>query len=288
MGSRCKAFVYVVPLRWMPWSANAPDICATMELHFAKWHGTGNDFIVVDDRAGTFPADSVVVQRLCDRHFGIGSDGLILIQNPRGSGSAFHMEFFNPDASRSFCGNGSRCAFAAWSRNHGDAPSATFSAIDGLHTGAWRNGSVAISLGDVASVARTSDAVDFIRNGSPHEVVWVADPAAVHIMDEGPKRRYAPAHAPGGTNVNFVQVIDGTVHMRTYERGVEAETLSCGTGVVAAALSALHRGVVVAPVPVVAPGGRLSVEAEASALGGFTGLTLIGPVEHVFTGTIDL
>ncbi len=258
-----------------------------MELHFAKWHGTGNDFIVVHDHAGTFPADPEVIQRLCDRHFGIGSDGLILIQGPRASGSAFHMEFFNPDASRSFCGNGSRCAFAAWSRANGDAPSAVFSAIDGLHTGAWRNGSVAISLGDVDHVERTNDVVDFIRNGSPHEVVWVDDPGGVKIMEEGPKRRYAQAHAPGGTNVNFVQVIDGTVHMRTYERGVEAETLSCGTGVVAAALSALHRGVAAVPVPVVAPGGRLSVEAERTN-GGFSGLTLIGPVEHVFNGTFQL
>lgn len=259
-----------------------------MELHFAKWHGTGNDFIVVDDHTGTFPSEPKVIQRLCDRHFGIGSDGLILIQRSRGTGSDFHMEFFNPDASRSFCGNGSRCAFAAWSRAHGDAPFAVFSAIDGLHTVAWHRGAVAVSLGDVALVERTNDAVDFIRNGSPHEVVWVDDPGGVKIMEEGPKRRYAPAHAPDGTNVNFVQVMDGTVHMRTYERGVEAETLSCGTGVVAAALSALHRGVVMAPVPVVAPGGRLSVEAERNATGGYTGLMLIGPVEHVFTGMIDL
>lgn len=255
-----------------------------MELHFAKWHGTGNDFILVDDRAGSFPGSDGLVKRLCDRHFGIGSDGLILIQAPREAGTRFHMEFFNPDASRSFCGNGSRCAFAYWSGLDGDAPSAAFTAIDGLHQGEWRGGQVAISLRDVKAVERMPGEVDFVQNGSPHELVWVKDPAAVAIMEEGPRRRYAPAHAPGGTNVNFLNVKDGAVHMRTYERGVEAETLSCGTGVVAAALSAMQRGLVQAPVPVKAPGGSLSVEARSASAGGFTEVWLIGPVQHVFNG----
>lgn len=259
-----------------------------MELQFAKWHGTGNDFVIVDDRSGTFPADPQLVKRLCDRHFGIGSDGLILLQAPREAGTQFHMEFFNPDASRSFCGNGSRCAFASWSRSNGNLPSAVFSAIDGLHQGEWHDGQVAIGLRDVSIVETTAEDVDFIHTGSPHELVWVADPAAVRIMEEGPRRRYAPAHAPGGTNVNFLQVSDGAVYMRTYERGVEAETLSCGTGVVAAALSALQRGLVHTPVEVVAPGGRLQVEARSGASGGFTALRLIGPVQHVYSGSIRI
>lgn len=260
-----------------------------MELRFAKWHGTGNDFVVIDDRTGSFPVSNGLVQRLCDRHFGIGSDGLILVQAPRGAGTAFHMEFFNPDASKSFCGNGSRCAFAFWSGLNGDASSARFTAIDGEHTGEWRKGEVAVTLRDVSVIkqATQGDDVDFIHNGSPHELVWVKDPAAVEIMVEGPKRRYAPAHAPGGTNVNFLRVKDGVVDMRTYERGVEAETLSCGTGVVAAALSALHRGTVQAPVAVRAPGGLLSVEALLTD-GGARDLRLIGPVKHVYNGTIEI
>lgn len=260
-----------------------------MELRFAKWHGTGNDFVMVDDRAGSFPVSDGLVQSLCDRHFGIGSDGLILIQALREPGTDFHMEFFNPDASKSFCGNGSRCAFAFWSGLNDDAPSARFTAIDGEHTGEWRDGEVAVSLRDVTLIKRGTqgDDVDFIQNGSPHELVWVKDPATVEIMLEGPKRRYAPAHAPGGTNVNFLRVHDGMVDMRTYERGVEAETLSCGTGVVAAALSALGRGLVQAPVAVRAPGGRLIVEA-ALTNGGATAVQLIGPVAFVFNGTISI
>ncbi|TXI78248.1 MAG: diaminopimelate epimerase [Flavobacteriales bacterium] len=272
----------------MSWSTNDYRYLTPMELHFAKWHGTGNDFIVVDDRMGFFPAEEKVVRRMCDRHFGIGSDGLILIQASRQAGTDFHMEFFNPDASRSFCGNGSRCAFAAWSRMNGDASVATFTATDGVHRGTWHNGEVAITLRDVGAVHRRAELVDQIDNGSPHELVWVADPAAVDIMQEGPRRRYAPEHAPGGTNVNFLAVRDGAVWMRTYERGVEAETLSCGTGVVAAALSALARGQVQAPVRVHAPGGSLVVEAQRTAAGGYQGVRLLGPVAHVFQGTIDL
>lgn len=261
-----------------------------MVLHFAKWHGTGNDFILIDDRDRSFPAVEALVQRLCDRHFGIGSDGLILIRPASEPDTQFHMEFFNPDASRSFCGNGSRCAFAFWSGLTGGSTAARFSAIDGLHAGAWRDGLVAVTLRDVATIQRGKDGgrVDFVQNGSPHELVWVEDPAAVAIMVDGPQRRYAAEHAPGGVNVNFVRVQQGVVEMRTYERGVEAETLSCGTGVVAAALSALQRGLVQDPVAVRTPGGDLVVEAHLDAAGGASGIRLIGPVEHVFDGTIAI
>lgn len=266
-----------------------PDICPTMVLHFAKWHGTGNDFILVDDRTGTFAASDELVQRLCDRHFGVGSDGLILIQAPRERGTRFHMEFFNPDASRSFCGNGSRCAFAFWSGLNGGVAEASFTAIDGLHMGEWREELVSVTLQDVKRLVHASDGpnVDFVHNGSPHEMVWVDDPATVAVPIEGPRRRHAPAHAPGGTNVNFVRARNGVVEMRTYERGVEAETLSCGTGVVAAALSALVRGQARVPVPVLTPGGALSVEAVLAGDGAVQ-LRLIGPVVEVFTGSIPI
>lgn len=258
-------------------------------LRFSKWHGTGNDFILVDDRDGRFPADDLDrVRRLCDRHFGIGSDGLILLQHPRMEGTDFHMEFFNPDGSRSFCGNGSRCAFACWSALNGGQVRAHFTAIDGAHTGGLVGGQVAVSLGRVSHVRRGIDGpdVDFIHNGSPHELVWVDDPAAIDLMHEGRRRRYDARHPDGGTNVNFLRVSDGRVRMRTYERGVEAETLSCGTGVVAAALSALDRGLVQAPVTVEAPGGILRVEAQRDGEG-YDHIVLIGPAQQVFTGGID-
>lgn len=258
-----------------------------MELRFAKWQGTGNDFILVDDRAGTFPAsDLAAVRALCDRHFGIGSDGLILVQAPREPGTDFHMEFFNPDGSKSFCGNGSRCAFAFWRGLHGGAPRAVFTAVDGAHEGMWAGDIVAVTLRSTGHVARQADPlVDFLHNGSPHELVHVDDPDAVPIMTEGPLRRYAAQHKPGGTNVNFMHVRNGEVGMRTYERGVEAETLSCGTGVVAAAISALDRGLAQAPVTVRTRGGVLRVEARRTDEG-YADIRLIGPVGEVFTGTV--
>lgn len=259
-----------------------------MLIAFSKWHGTGNDFILVDDRAAAFPAgDLDLVRRLCDRHFGIGSDGLILIQAPKDPDTRFHMEFFNPDGSRSFCGNGSRCAFASWSELSPGVSNARFTAIDGVHEGEWRDGLVAVALRYVPYVSHADDH-DFIHNGSPHEVVRVLDVDAVDIMNDGPKRAHHPRRGEGGTNVNYMRVQDGRVHMRTFERGVEAETLSCGTGVVAAALSALSRQEAVSPVPVRTRGGDLRVEAELVDREGWDHIKLIGPAVRVFEGTIRI
>ncbi len=254
-------------------------------VRFSKWEGTGNDFIVIDDRDGRFPVgDLQLVRSLCDRHFGIGSDGLILLQN--GEGVDYRMEFLNPDGSRSFCGNGSRCAYAFWSALTGSRGPARFMAIDGLHEAGWKGEQVRISLGPVEAI-RTNGGADNLHNGSPHELVWVPDPGAIDIDREGAARAHAPAHQPGGTNVNFVRTTDRGVEVRTFERGVEAETLSCGTGVVASALSAIHRGKAHSPVAVITRGGALSVEAETLAGGGWRNIWLTGPVRRVFEGEWD-
>ncbi|MBL7963670.1 MAG: diaminopimelate epimerase [Flavobacteriales bacterium] len=263
----------------------------TQHLWFQKWEGTGNDFIVVDDRAaawGKLPDERVAA--LCDRHFGIGSDGLILIQPPIQTGTAFHMDFRNPDGSRSFCGNGSRCAFAFWSAMHGRVEMAAFSAIDGAHHGQWEGPEVAITIPDVTRVEQGVDGaeVDFLHTGSPHLLVWVPDVDAVDLPTDAPPRRRTARFGPGGTNVNYVQVQERVLRMRTFERGVEAETWSCGSGVVAAALGGLHRSLLSAPVKVHARGGVLRVEADRLQDGGFTGVRLIGPVRHVFSGELDL
>lgn len=258
-----------------------------MGLEFAKWQGTGNDFILIDDRDGAFNSgDLDLVRFLCDRHLGVGSDGLILIQRPVGPSSDFHMEFFNPDGSKSFCGNGSRCAFAFWCQLKSDRKEARFTAIDGEHVGAWRGDEVAVSLAFEGSVTCGTDGpdVDFVNTGSPHELVWVEDPKTIVIMEEGPRRRYSDRHAPNGTNVNFVMARNGIVDMRTYERGVEAETMSCGTGVVAAALSALSRGLTQVPVRVQTSGGVLHVYAKLKEGGDYQDIQLIGPVKEVFRG----
>lgn len=262
-----------------------------MQLQFAKWHGTGNDFILVDDRDGHFPADdTALVRRLCDRHFGIGSDGLIAIRSSHVTGTDFHMEFYNPDGSKSFCGNGSRCAFAFWSGLNGGVPTARFTAMDGLHEGAWSGNEVAITL---PTLTYSGDPLgekheDFINTGSPHLLIWVDDVEAVDLVVDAPPRRHTARFGAGGTNVNYVQTWGAGIRMRTFERGVEAETLSCGSGVVAAALSAMARKGISAPVTVLTRGGVLSVEAEHGPNGLFESLRLIGPATHVYRGTIDV
>src|SRR5436190_13127056 len=162
-----------------------------MDLRFSKWHGTGNDFILVDDRAGGFPVgDAALVTRLCDRHFGIGSDGLILIQNPRDRGTDYHMEFFNPDASRSFCGNGSRCAFAFWRTLAGGLDRARFTAVDGPHAATLEGSEVRISLSPPKTIERIEAMTDLVHTGSPHLLVWVEDPEGIDLVPAARGLRY--------------------------------------------------------------------------------------------------
>lgn len=260
-----------------------------MELSFSKWHGTGNDFILVDDRSGLFPVDDLaLVRRMCDRHFGIGSDGLVLIQAARSPDTDFHMEFFNPDSSQSFCGNGSRCAFAYWRTLVGDRDHARFSAIDGLHEAALDPAGVRVSLTGPKSVEHVNDDIDFIHTGSPHLLVWVGDHNAIDIVPAAHRYRYNERFAKEGVNVNFLRWNNGRLEMRTYERGVEAETLSCGTGVTAAAIDALHRGHASGPsVPVSTRGGDLRVDVEMEN-GSVSKVELIGPAQFVFRGTFSI
>lgn len=260
-----------------------------MDLRFEKWHGTGNDFIVVDDRDGSFPsADLDLVRRLCDRHFGIGSDGLILVGSARQESADFHMEFFNPDASRSFCGNGSRCAFAFWRGLMGDKYDARFFAIDGMHTAAVDQLGVRVSLAPPRSVERISEDADLINTGSPHLLVWVNDPEAIDILPEAHRYRYDDRFKKEGVNVNFLRVHEGRVELRTYERGVEAETLSCGTGVTAAALGALHRGLINGNmIDVRTRGGDLRVDVVMEA-DKVSAVDLVGPAQRVYSGSISV
>lgn len=274
-----------------------------MELRFSKWHGTGNDFILVDDRTGVFPSgDRDLIRHLCDRHFGIGSDGLILIQAAREEDLQYHMEFFNPDASQSFCGNGSRCAFSFWRQLMGDDPfrfegsyrQAGFTAIDGRHSAEVRGsqGEVGIAMRPPASIERYAENIDLIHTGSPHLLVKVDDPDSVDIVPEAHRYRYSERFRAEGVNVNFIRWngSEQRIDMRTYERGVEAETLSCGTGVTAAALAVIHAGSSVdRAVEVRTRGGRLRVEVHYDQVGAMpTAVTLIGPSTEVFHGFITI
>lgn len=258
---------------------------------FSKWQGTGNDFILVDDRAGAFPStDGDVIRHLCDRHYGVGSDGLILVQGPRVAGCAYHMEFFNPDGSRSFCGNGSRCAFAFFSAISGGAAagSVRFTAVDGEHTASGTREQVTIGMRDVKGIEVIEPAIDLVHTGSPHLLVWVDDPGAIDLIAAAHVHRYGPRFKEDGVNVNFLRWKGDRLEMRTYERGVENETLSCGTGVTAAALSAMSRGLAQGMCAVHTRGGDLLVEAERTKEGGFRSISLAGPVREVFQGVFDI
>ncbi len=269
-----------------------------MRIDFSKWEGTGNDFIVLDDRNGIFPGDDAgLVGRLCHRHFGIGSDGILLIQRPELAGTAYHVDFLNPDGSRSFCGNGSRCGFAFWRGLMGDDPiaedgahaAAVFTAIDGAHDARMAGESVvAITMSVPGAIERIADDVDLVDTGSPHLLVWVGDPGSVDILVTARHHRNGPRFAKHGVNVNFLTVADGRVRMRTYERGVEDETLSCGTGVTAAALGAVARGLLPpGEVCVDTRGGQLRVVVPVSADPAGP-VSLVGPVREVFTGSMTL
>lgn len=256
-----------------------------MSIEFFKYQATGNDFILIDDRKNLFPDNNLaLVTRMCHRKWGIGSDGLILIRNS--SKANFEMVFLNPDGSRSFCGNGSRCAVVFASLLGIIEKTGSFIAIDGLHEGIIQNGETTIRMNDVNEVNVLNPTEYFIHTGSPHFIRYVKNIDEIKILEEGANIRYSDTYKPGGTNVNFVHEIPGGISMRTYERGVEDETLSCGTGVTAAGLSYLHKHKKQGEVQVETRGGKLKVKASAKG-NGFHEITLTGAVVMVFKGKYE-
>jgi diaminopimelate epimerase len=257
-----------------------------MELSFYKYQGTGNDFIMVDDRNHRFDEKELaLVQKLCDRKFGIGADGLILIRNH--SDFDFEMIYFNADGSQSMCGNGARCA-VAFSAFLGIIKEKTyFLAIDGPHQALLRDDEVELLMGNVIGIAESKGDY-FVNTGSPHHVRFVEQVKDYPVFDQGKSIRYDECYAPGGTNVNFVEGLSEVeVFVRTYERGVEDETLSCGTGVTAAAIvygAKKNQNLV----KINTLGGKLSVKFQKDPSGGFHDIWLIGPAKQVFRGIINL
>ena len=254
-----------------------------MSIAFEKYHGAGNDFVVIDDRDQNFDVDNLeLVRRMCHRRLGVGSDGLMLI---RSSESAdFEMIFFNPDGSRSLCGNGSRCAvdFASRLGLAGDA--GKMLTTDGMHDYRVRNGRIGVSMRDVEGWKKMHGGL-FFDTGSPHLVRFTPNVDDVDVEGLGRDLRYHPDfEGMHGVNVNFVsRGENGQFRMRTYERGVEGETLSCGTGATAAALAVAVEYGAVDHVQLQAPGGVLGVEFEHRD-GGFNNIWLEGPTKNVFSG----
>ena len=256
-------------------------------MEFFKYQGTGNDFVLIDDRTGTFPqTNQALVERLCHRRFGIGADGLILLQND--PDYDFRMIYFNADgAEGSMCGNGGRC-IVRFAHDLGLFESETrFRAIDGEHVAVVCEDDIFLKMGNVAGI-ETRAGLTFLNTGSPHVVRFVDDLESVDVVAEGRVIRYDAAF-PGGTNVNFAQVLDDhTVYVRTYERGVEDETYSCGTGVTAVALVAHQHLGMPDPVFIQTIGGNLRVSFNPQADDHFSDIYLIGPAKRVYTGSITV
>jgi diaminopimelate epimerase len=256
-----------------------------MKVQFEKYQGTGNDFIMVDNRSGNFSLSVKQITHLCNRKFGIGSDGVILIEET-GFGD-FYMNFYNPDGSQSFCGNGSRCA-VKFAQSLGLANlNGEFKAIDTNHDFETNGAEVRIRMKNVLEVR--NEGKDFIiQTGSPHYIIYRDDFETLDIINEARAIRYNERFKEVGINVNFVSERNGELFMRTYERGVEDETLSCGTGVTAAALSFayIHSGL--NSLKVNTKGGQLEVKFKSTDEGGFENVWLCGPAEFVFSGEINL
>ena len=256
------------------------------KVHFYKYQATGNDFVIIDNREAGLSFSRVQIERVCDRKFGIGADGLMLIEkHPL---LHFNLEYFNSDGTQSLCGNGSRAAVQFASRLGLVNGKAKFNAFDGEHTAELLDqGIVRLKMNPVDQVSKI-DSDYFIDTGSPHLVRFVSDIQHHPVVEEGRTLRYNEAFGPGGTNVNFVSLqADNTIFVRTYERGVENETLSCGTGVTAAALAASFNGYL-SPISVTTRGGDLSVEFKSGQSGTFHDIFLIGPAKMVFEGDLEL
>jgi diaminopimelate epimerase len=258
-----------------------------MVTPFNKYHGTGNDFIIIDNRDGIFnPSDSEIIKRLCDRRFGIGADGLILIANI--SGYDYEMKYFNSDGRESsMCGNGGRCAADFTRRNGIAGVSQTFKSFDGIHNAKIENGIIHLELNDVSQPS-VIDGNYFLNTGSPHYVLFVKNALETDVYNEGKRLRWSEKFGPGGTNVNFVEIKENSIFVRTYERGVEDETLSCGTGVTASAIATVLSGRFDSTdIAVSTPGGNLTVKFKADS-DKFTDIWLSGPATFVFEGKIGL
>jgi len=257
-------------------------------MQFTKYQATGNDFILMDNLSGKIKLTAAEIQKLCDRKFGIGADGLILIE--KSEQANFYVNYYNSDGSQSLCGNGSRAAVHFAAKLGLVKQQTVFDAYDGLHEAVLLNDDVVdLQMRDVNHIVKR-DSGWFIHTGSPHVIEWVNRAEDVDVYTKGKNIRYADEFAPAGTNVNFVEKQhNNTLFVRTYERGVENETLSCGTGVTAAGLAAALEGYT-SPVQIETKGGNLSVsfkkESNEANHTTFKNVHLIGPAKVVFSGEI--
>lgn len=260
-----------------------------MQIKFYKYQGTGNDFVMIDNRDNHFPKDDIkLIEQLCDRRFGIGADGLILLEND--SETDFKMVYYNSDGNQSsMCGNGGRCLVAFAKSLNVIEKDTTFIATDGLHHATiFEDGIVSLQMKDVSDVKITPEYV-FLDTGSPHHIEIVEDLRNLDVKTKGAQIRYGELYGEKGSNVNFVKQVDSTTFsLRTYERGVEDETFSCGTGATAAAIAMRALGKTDSDkIQLNVEGGKLEVSFKSSN-DKFTDVFLKGPATFVFSGTIEI
>ncbi len=250
---------------------------------FYKYQGTGNDFILIDNRKEKFPKNNTkLISRMCDRRFGIGADGLIVLEND--SSSDFNMGYFNSDGRiGSMCGNGGRCIVSFAKFLGLITAETTFKAVDGLHHATMDGELVRLNMQDVTEVREKPHAI-FLNTGSPHHVQIVSGLADFEVVKEGAKLRYG-VYGEKGSNINFVEQLDDSLFsVRTYERGVEDETLSCGTGVTAVALAMHYIGKTkYKRIAIKTLGGELQIDFDKSGEG-YRSIYLTGPAQQVFKG----
>ncbi|MGB0167310.1 MAG: diaminopimelate epimerase, partial [Luteibaculum sp.] len=256
---------------------------ALMTIDFFKYQGTGNDFIVLDQCSQEYNLSNAQKQFLCDRHFGIGSDGILVLSHSEEAD--FKLEFFNPDASVSFCGNGSRCAAKYFLTKH-KRQACTFVGFDGLHRAELgKHGTVQLDI-RVKEEPRNTEFGRFINTGAPHVCKAKNNLSKAEIVEEAKLIRWNKEFKPTGTNVNFYEELgEGKVAIRTFEKGVEGETLSCGTGVTAVALCVFQDNPEWERVNIKTEGGHLEVKKDPQEQGVYW---LSGSAVKIFSGQITV
>jgi diaminopimelate epimerase len=265
-------------------------------LRFTKMNGAGNDFILFDNRRGDIELDRNQIAQLCDRHRGIGADGILLLENPTNRAD-FRMRYFNADGGEAeMCGNGARC-FARFANKIAAKEKISFETPAGVISAELKGDLVTLRMTEPADLrlnvelpmAAENKTIHFINSGVPHVVIPVAKIDDADVRREGAGIRYHKMFSPNGTNVNFIEKRGpNQIAIRTYERGVEDETLACGTGIVASALIFAATENATGPITVLARGGDELQVGFARADEGFQNVTLTGPAEFVFEGNIEL
>tara|TARA_B100000989_G_scaffold69270_2_gene48369 strand:- start:1008 stop:1808 length:801 start_codon:yes stop_codon:yes gene_type:complete len=259
-----------------------------MKIDFFKYEGTGNDFVIIDNRGLTFQKkDKTLIQNICDRKKGVGSDGLILLENH--DKLDFSMIYFNADGSESgFCGNGSRCITHLANNLNIINDNAKFNAIDGIHESKIANGRISVKMNDVlkSEIFKYNDKYNttFIDTGSPHLIRIYENIDSIDIVKEARELKLKYSEYTDGLNINFCEISDSKIKLRTYERGVEDETLSCGTGAVASTIFLKDSGLVRhGKLEILMKGGLLCVELN-NEKNLFSDIWLSGEVNMVFKG----